>query len=92
LNPRLTDRIARESQGGHNNVFRYTTEELHSIATPYATSSKAAELLPIQGSREATPSSGKETSPDVDIHNTKEGAMGSKKRRKHRCLGIHNHD
>jgi hypothetical protein len=55
---------------------------LHSIATPYTTSNKAAELHPTQGSKEATPSSGKETSSDVVIRSTKEGAKGSKKRHK----------
>jgi hypothetical protein len=41
-NLRLTNRIAR---GGHNDDFRYTTEELHSITTPYATSNEATECL-----------------------------------------------
>jgi hypothetical protein len=41
-NLKLTNRIAR---GGHNDDFRYTTEELHSITTPYATSNEATECL-----------------------------------------------
>jgi hypothetical protein len=65
-------------QGGLGDVFRYTIKELHSIATPYATSNKATELHPAQGSREVTLSSGKETPSDVDIHSAKEGAKAAR--------------
>jgi hypothetical protein len=65
-------------QGGLGDVFRYTIKELHSIATPYATSNKATELHPAQGSREVTLCSGKETSSDVDIHSAKEGAKAAR--------------
>jgi hypothetical protein len=51
---------------------------MRSITTPYATNNEAAKHCPTQGSREATPSSNKETPSDVAIHGTK----GGKKRRK----------
>jgi hypothetical protein len=62
-------------QGEHNNFFRYTTKELRNIATPYASSNEVAKHHPTQGSREATPSSSKETPSDVAVHNAKEGAQ-----------------
>jgi hypothetical protein len=43
-----------------NDIFRYTTEELCSVAAQYATSNEAAELHPAPGSREVTPNNSKE--------------------------------
>jgi hypothetical protein len=42
-----------------NDVFRYTTEELHNITTHYATGKEVAEHLAIPASREATPGNSK---------------------------------
>jgi hypothetical protein len=39
-----------------NEVFWYTTEELLSITTQYATNKEAAKPLPIPGGREVVPS------------------------------------
>jgi hypothetical protein len=39
-------------------------------------------LCTAQGSREATPSSDRETSSDIAAHGTQEGGKGGKKRRK----------
>jgi hypothetical protein len=64
-------------QGEHNDAFRYIIEEPGSVTTQYATHNEVAEHCPTQGSREVTPSSGKEAPSDIAIHNAKEG---SKKR------------
>jgi hypothetical protein len=42
---------------------------------------------PTQGSREATPSSGTETLPDIAAHGTQKGVTGGRKRRKQRLQG-----
>jgi hypothetical protein len=65
-----------------NDIFRYTTEEVHSVTAQYTTGNEAAKLRPAPGSREVTLSSSKEVSSDAAIHDAKEGAKGSKKRRK----------
>jgi hypothetical protein len=44
-------------------------------------------LCPTQGSREATPSSGRETPSDIAAHDTQEGIKGGKKRCKQRLQG-----
>jgi hypothetical protein len=69
-------------QGRHGYIFRYTTEELRSITTPYATINEAAELHLTQGSREATSSIYKETPSIVAIHSANDGTKGGKKRQK----------
>jgi hypothetical protein len=74
-------------QGEHSFIFRYTAEELCSVATEYDTSNEAAKLCPTLGSREATPSSDKEAPSDVVTHNTKKGAKGRKKRHKQHPQG-----
>jgi hypothetical protein len=63
-------------------IFKYTTEEMRSIATEYATSNVAAELRPTPGSREVTLSSGKEASSNAVVHDAKEGTKGGKKKHK----------
>jgi hypothetical protein len=68
--------IQNPRQGEHSDIFRYTTEELRSVAVQYATSNVAAKLCLSLGSKEVTPSKGKEASPDVVIHS----AEGGKKR------------
>jgi hypothetical protein len=40
------------------NVFKYTTEELRSATTWYATGNEVSKLCPALGSKEATPISG----------------------------------
>jgi hypothetical protein len=45
---------------------------VHNIATPYAASNEAAKHCPTQGSREATPSSHKETLLDIAFHSAQE--------------------
>jgi hypothetical protein len=55
---------------------------LHNIASQYTTNDEVAELHPVLDSREATPSSGKEVSSDITVHDAEEGAKGDKKRRK----------
>jgi hypothetical protein len=68
-----------------SNIFRYSTMELCSFATLYATGNEAAELCHALGRREATPSSSKESSSNVIVvHDAKNGAKGSKKRHKQR--------
>jgi hypothetical protein len=61
-------------------IFRYTTEESHSVTNPYATRSEVVTHHPTQGSREATPSSSKEASFNVAVHSAKDGTKGGKKR------------
>jgi hypothetical protein len=51
-----------------SDIFRYATEELCNIATQYATINEVDELRHAPGSREATPSSDKEASFHVAIH------------------------
>jgi hypothetical protein len=65
-----------------NNVFKYTTEELLSIAIQYATIKEATKLLPIPGSREATLDSSNLALFDAIIQDAKSGAMGGKKSHK----------
>jgi hypothetical protein len=65
-----------------SNIFRYTTNELCSVTTQYATGNETTELCPAPSSREATLSSGKEVTFDVTVHDAKEGAKCSKKRHK----------
>jgi hypothetical protein len=59
-------------------TIKNTTKELRSVAAYCAVGNEAAQLHP-------TPSSSREASPDVVIHDGEEGAMGGKKRRKQRC-------
>jgi hypothetical protein len=75
----MTWRGHRHDNKAPNDIFRYITEELCSVATQYTTSNEVAELRPAPGIREAAPSSGKEASSDVAIHDDNEGAKGSKK-------------
>jgi hypothetical protein len=63
-----------------NNIFRSATEELCNVAAQYATSDEMTEVCPTPGSREATPSSCKETLSDVTVHDAKEGTKDGKKR------------
>jgi hypothetical protein len=67
-----------------SDIFRYTTEELRSIAAQYATGNETMKLCPTPSSREATSSSSKEASFDVTVHDAKEGTKGGKKRCKQR--------
>jgi hypothetical protein len=71
----------------NNDIFRYTIEELRSVTTTYTTSSEAARFHHPPGSREATPSCGRELPSDVAIHSTREGTEGDKRRRKKRPQG-----
>jgi hypothetical protein len=80
-------RAQNPRQGEHDNLFRYATKELRSITTPYTTNNEMAELHLVPGSREATPSSGKEKPSDVAIHSAKEGAKNGRKSLKHRPQG-----
>jgi hypothetical protein len=48
-----------------NDIFRYTTMELHSVTAKYAVDNEVVELCPTPRSREATPSSDKEALSDV---------------------------
>jgi hypothetical protein len=57
---------------------------MHNVATQYATDNEAAKLRPTVGSREATPSSSKEASSDVTVHDANEDTKSSKKRRNQR--------
>jgi hypothetical protein len=61
-----------------NDIFRYTTKELCSVAAQYATSNEVVKLHAAPGSREVTLSSGKEASSNVAVQDAK----GEKKRRK----------
>jgi hypothetical protein len=51
-----------------NDIFRYTTKGMCNVTTQYATGSKVAELCPAPGSSEVTPSSNKEASSDIAVH------------------------
>jgi hypothetical protein len=56
-------------------TIRKSTKELHSVVARYTASNEVAQLRPaLSNSREA--------SVDVAIHDTREGAQGSKKRLK----------
>jgi hypothetical protein len=63
-----------------NNISKYTTKELCSITTQYATSKGAAKPLPISGHREAVPSSSNVTPSNVIIQDAKKDAISCKKR------------
>jgi hypothetical protein len=67
-----------------NNIFRYTTEELCNIAGQYVMRKETAKLLPIPGSKEATPCSNNMAPSAAAVQNAKKGIKGGKKRRK-RC-------
>jgi hypothetical protein len=58
-------------------TVRDTTKELRSMATQYATSSEATQLL-------MAPSNGREASSDIALWDTGEGTKGRRKRRKQR--------
>jgi hypothetical protein len=75
------------NQGGHSNFFRNTFEELRGTATQHATRYEVVILLPDQGSREMTPSSGKEVSSNVAAHIAQQGVKGGKKRHKQHLQG-----
>jgi hypothetical protein len=64
---------------------------VHSITTPYAASNEAAKHCPTQGSREATPSSRKETSSDIAIHSAQE-ALGWQEEVQAACPRARDHD
>jgi hypothetical protein len=67
-------------QGKHSDIFRYITEELYIIAAQYTTSNKVTEFhLPL-GSREVTPSSGREAPSDITVQSAWEGVKGAKRR------------
>jgi hypothetical protein len=65
-----------------NDFFGYTTEELCSIATQYATRKEPIELLPIPSSREATTGSSNVMPSDAAVRDAKRESKGGKKRRK----------
>jgi hypothetical protein len=73
--------------GEHNDIFRYTTDELRSIATWYVTNSEVTKFCLPTGSREPTSSSGKEAPSVVIIHNVRLGTKDGKRRRKQRPQG-----
>jgi hypothetical protein len=52
----------------HDDIFRNTTEELGSMATPYSNNNEVVELHPTQESREVTPSNGWGVLSDVAVH------------------------
>jgi hypothetical protein len=86
---RQTHQVARPKhltwnprKGEQSDILRYTTKEPQNVTTQYAISNQAAKLHPTQGSREVTPSSGKEAPSDVAVHHTKEGTKGGKKMHK----------
>jgi hypothetical protein len=62
-------------------------KEPHSISTQHTTSYKEVMHRPTQASKEATPTSDKETPSDVSAHYAQEVVKGSNKRHKHRSLG-----
>jgi hypothetical protein len=80
-------RVQNPSPNEHGDIFRYTTDELRSVANPYATNNEAVTLLPTQGSKEVTLSSSKEAPSGVAIHSTKDGIKGGKKRHKQHPQG-----
>jgi hypothetical protein len=82
-NPRLDE---------HSDIFRYTTEELCSIATQYTTSNEPTELHLALGSRVVTPSSSKDMPSDVVVESAMEGSKGGKKRRKQCPKGGRDYD
>jgi hypothetical protein len=65
--------------GKHGDIFRHTAEELRSVTTQYTTSSEGAEFHLPPGSREVTPSSGREAPSDVTVQSTRDGAEGGKR-------------
>jgi hypothetical protein len=67
-----------------NDVFRYTTEELRSIAVQYTTGKEVVELLPIPGSREAILGIDKVAPSDDAVQDAKKGAKSGNKRHKQR--------
>jgi hypothetical protein len=65
-----------------NNIVRYTTEELLSIATLYATRKVEARPLPVPGSKEVNPSNNKAVPSSIIIQGTKMDTKGGNKRQK----------
>jgi hypothetical protein len=65
-----------------NDIFRYTTRELLSIAIQYVTNKEVARPLPIPGDREVARSSTNVAPSSITIQGTKKDAKGGKKRRK----------
>jgi hypothetical protein len=63
-----------------NDVFRYTTKKLFSIAAQYTTSKQAAEPLPALSNREMTPGNSKMMSSNITIQDAKKDARGGKNR------------
>jgi hypothetical protein len=73
--------------GEHGDSFRGTFEEPCDVATQCTMSYEAIMLCPAQGSREATPSSDKETPSVVVTHCTQEGVKGGGKRHRQHLQG-----
>jgi hypothetical protein len=67
-----------------NDVFRYTNEELCSIAVQYATGKEVVDLLPVPGSREVILGSVKVVPYDDAVQDAKKGAKSGNKRHKQR--------
>jgi hypothetical protein len=67
-----------------NYIFRYTINELHSMATQYISNMEAAEFLPVPGSKEATLDNSNVAPSEASVQDAKSSAKGSKKRFK-RC-------
>jgi hypothetical protein len=66
-----------------NDFFKYTTEELLSLATQYTTSKEAVRPLPVRGGREVVPSSSSKVAPSsIIIQVAKKDIKGGKKRQK----------
>jgi hypothetical protein len=65
-----------------NIIFRYTTEELPSLATQYTTSKGAATPLHVPGDREVAPGSSKVASSNITTQDAKKDAKGGKKMKK----------
>jgi hypothetical protein len=71
----------RPHQYKYSDIFRYTTEELYSVTTQYATSSKAAKFCLPHGSMQVTPSNDREALSDVAVQSASEGTKRWRKQR-----------
>jgi hypothetical protein len=65
-----------------SNICRYTTVDLHIVATQYAGGNGTTKLRSAARNREVTPNNGMEASFDATIYDAKEDTMDGKKRRK----------
>jgi hypothetical protein len=85
LGPRASSGVVRDAEQpppfrAPNDIFRYTTKKLFSIAAQYTTSKQAAEPLPALSSREMTPGNSKMMSSNITIQDAKKDARGGKNR------------